>query len=235
MKRESFIFAYIPKVACTNWKCIFRYMIGNTDYLNAVIAHNRQLSGFEFLSDREDREKLLEDEHIKKYCFVRNPYSRILSAYLNKIEPFTSEHQPKEHNPHFYSMYEDIDKFRLENMPNEPIVNFFVFLKWVHTSNHIHALNGHWMPQVDLLHLKTTNYNFMGKFENIRNDAHHLLSLINCGLKFPTQEKVRFPPTKATEKVKQYYSIREIQVVKSLYSRDFELLNYSDSPENNGL
>jgi hypothetical protein len=46
MEKQSFIFVYNPKVACTNWKCILRYINGHKeDYLSARIAHNKELSG----------------------------------------------------------------------------------------------------------------------------------------------------------------------------------------------
>jgi hypothetical protein len=205
-------------------------MLGQKDYLDARKAHDRELSGFEFLSDREDSETLLRDKSIKKYCFVRNPFSRVLSAYLNKIEPFAIKQRLPEHDPHFHDLHAIIDNFRLQNVPGEKRVNFFVFLKWIQESGDTHADNEHWIPQSDLLHLNTINYDFIGKFENIQADASRLLSMMNCELQFPTQEKMKFPPTRATDKLREYYSEREIQIAKAIYGSDFELLDYDDNP-----
>jgi len=206
--------------------------MGNADYLDAKMAHDRQLSGLEFLSDIDTREELLKNKNIRKFCFVRNPYSRVLAAYLDKFEPFVTGKLAREASPYFYRMYEDINEFRLQNMPEEKKVNFFVFLQWIRLSNNIQANNEHWAPQVDLLQLHTTKYNYIGKFENIENDAQHLLNSMAVDLEFPTQDKIQFAPTRASEKVGLYCTDRESQIIKAIYSLDFRLLNYSISPSN---
>ena len=88
VKSRSLVFVYVPKVACTNWKCVMRYLEGYEDYLDSRKAHDRKLGGLTYLSQCEDRDRILADTNIPKFSFVRNPYTRILSAYLNKVRPF---------------------------------------------------------------------------------------------------------------------------------------------------
>jgi hypothetical protein len=82
-ERFAYIFAYVPKVACTNWKCVLRHQIGASDYLNPRLAHDREQSGLTFLSEEPRAHELLADPLLAKYAIVREPFSRALSAYLD--------------------------------------------------------------------------------------------------------------------------------------------------------
>jgi hypothetical protein len=227
MKEQNFIFAYNPKVACTNWKCVLRYINGADNYLNPAIAHNRQESGLDFVSEQESPVNYISDASIPKYTFVRNPFSRVLSAYLNKVEPYTNGTRGEnDDNDYFYKVYRQVDLHRESFLPSESKVNFYCFLHWLSNVDDMHTRNEHWLPQVILLRFSEVKYDFIGKFENLATDAPKLLNLIECDLEFPSQEKVNFAPTRATDKLTQYYSAKERQLVKDLYNMDFKGFDY---------
>lgn len=228
MKDYNFIFAYVPKVACSNWKCIFRYMNNQDDYLNTAIAHNRELSGLEFLSDFDNYKHIISDNKIKKYCFIRDPFSRILSAYLNKIEPYrTAKEKHERQNNFFHKISEEINDWRKANLPEEKDLNLYCFLKWIESSKSYHINNEHWMTQTSLLNPDTIKYDYIGRFENIKKDADAILNFIGCDLPFPSQRKIEFPSTNATKKLSAYFGDRETLLTKEIYKKDFELFNYS--------
>ncbi len=85
-KTGGFIFAYVPKVACTNWKSLLRYMAGQADWLDSKLVHDKAGGGLHYLDLNGGDVDLLSDPGIPKYTMVRDPYSRVLSAYLNKVE-----------------------------------------------------------------------------------------------------------------------------------------------------
>lgn len=227
MEQKNFIFAYNPKVACTNWKCIMRYMNGADDYLNASLAHNREESGLKFVSEQKEPQTLIDNKSLPKYSFVRNPYSRVLSAYLNKIEPYVNQTRSEfDDNTYFYKVYCQIDEHRKIQLESESQVNFYCFLHWLSNIDDIHTRNEHWLPQSNLLRISDVKYDFIGKLEDLVIDAPKLLKLIGCELEFPSQEKVNFAPTRATDKLTQYYSAKERQLVKDLYEMDFKEFDY---------
>lgn len=227
MEKQNFIFAYNPKVACTNWKCILRYLNGSEDYLDPSKAHDREQSGLTFLCDIESLEYLLKNDNVPKYAFVRNPYDRILSAYLNKVEPYTNgQRNSDQDNTYFYTVFLEIDKYRSEKLQGKPCVDFYCFLHWLAHVDDFHTSNEHWKPQADLLNIDKINFDFIGKFENITHDAPALLKKMNCDIDFPSQKDVKFAPTKASEKKAKYYSEEEEKLVNKIFLKDFLAFSY---------
>lgn len=228
MEKQNFIFAYNPKVACTNWKSIMRYLNDSDDYFNSALAHDREKSGLKFLSDFENPEIYLKNSNIPKYAFVRNPYSRVLSAYLNKIEPYvTAKRSKDEDNTYFYKVYNEIDAYRVNNLPQQKAVNFYCFLSWLSNVNDFHTANEHWRPQVELLRVESIDYDYIGKLENINLDAPILLKKMGCDISFPSQKDVKFAPTNAKEKLNKYYTAVEISLVDKIYRDDFFRFSYN--------
>ena len=89
LEPEGFIFSYVAKVACTNWKCLLRQKLGYADWLDPHLAHDRSRSGLPYLNTHADPLSIIESPEIKKYTMVRNPYSRVLSAFLNRLRLIT--------------------------------------------------------------------------------------------------------------------------------------------------
>ncbi|SHH43279.1 chondroitin 4-sulfotransferase 11/chondroitin 4-sulfotransferase 13/dermatan 4-sulfotransferase 1 [Marisediminitalea aggregata] len=222
LEAQKFIFAYVPKVACTNWKCIFRYMNGAEDYLDSGLAHDREKSGLTYLSNEENAHVILNDPNIKKFTFVRDPYSRILSAYRNKVEPFNASKGSMYAHDFWFKVYSQIKN----EAASGDKVTFTNFLDWLLSSEHWFAKNEHWCPQSDIVHPKAVSFDFVGKFENIQNDAAHILSEIGCDLEFPTQQQVKFPGTNATSLVEKYYKTEDYAKANELFAEDFVNFNY---------
>jgi hypothetical protein len=133
---RGFVFAYVPKAACTNWKSLLRYMEGHEDWLDNKLAHDKVNGGLRYLDLKSQDAVLLKRPDISKYTMVREPYSRILSAYINKVEerlPLKTEGPDEDY---FYKVVRDIEKFRKESLDVKtyPEINFEVFLLWLKCS-----------------------------------------------------------------------------------------------------
>jgi chondroitin 4-sulfotransferase 11/chondroitin 4-sulfotransferase 13/dermatan 4-sulfotransferase 1 len=221
------LFVYVPKVACTNWKCVMRYLSGYEDYLDAQLAHDRERGGLTYLSDLETADEIVRDPTINKYTFVRNPYTRVLSAYLNKIRPFEGTASPLGHKDHFKKVYQAVEDHRLESLTAETEPSLYSFLHWLAHSGHVFTENEHWAPQTKILQLPVDRYDFVGRFENIRTDAKRLLKELDCDIDFPSQKDIRFPPTEASRQIQQYFGRREKMLTEAIYSEDFVQLGYT--------
>jgi hypothetical protein len=233
LEERNFIFAYVPKVACTNWKSLMRYMVGCEDWLDNKRAHDKVAGGLRYLDLQGPDVKLVSNPDIKKYSMVRDPYSRILSAYLNKVE----SRLPVSHNTRedeFTDIVRNIDSFRRKELDvgEHPRISFRVFLLWLRDSGSWQTRNEHWAAQTRLLMYPETKFDFIGRFENLEEDSAHMLKEMGCTQRFPSQEEVRFAPTGAQSKVAQYYTPVELKLVKELFTGDFEAFGYQYLEEN---
>lgn len=240
MEKHGFIFAYVPKVACTNWKSLMRYMAGHKDWLDNKLAHDKQKGGLRYLDLNGPDKALLDDPEIKKFAMVRDPYSRILSAYLNKIESRLPLGPFEEGEDHFTAVTRKIESYRQETLgsSNYPSVNLEVFLRWLINEAGILDRAGymradeHWASQTKLLRQPDVHFDVVGRFEAIAEDAPRLLHAMGCDQPFPTQKDVKFAPTKAAEKQNAYFTPVTRELVAQHFADDFSQFGYAHVTEN---
>lgn len=225
---RGFIFAYVPKVACTNWKSLLRYMAGHEDWLDNKLAHDKVNGGLRYLDLTGPDAELLSRPDIRKYTMVRDPYSRVLSAYLNKVEQRMPV-KPEGEGDHFDKIARDIEAFRRGVLGEEryPELTFEVFLLWLRDSGSWFTKDEHWAPQVTLLRQPDVHFDILGRFENLTEDAPRILRAMRCDQGFPSQKDVKFAPTKAQEKMQHHYTEPCLDLAKELYKDDLNRFGYS--------
>lgn len=92
-EEHKLIVCTITKAACTMWRKFMRRLKGfsNWDTSDERITHNYggKSSGLKYLSDysEEQAEKLMRDPSYFKAAIVRNPLTRVLSAWKDKFGP----------------------------------------------------------------------------------------------------------------------------------------------------
>lgn len=227
-KTGGVIFAYVPKVACTNWKSILRYMAGEADWLNNRLAHDRAVAGLHYLDLNSRDADLLSDPNVPKYTMVRDPYSRALSAYLNKVETHLppKPETPGEH--HFDAVVRHIDAYRSKELTGDrfPKIEFEVFLRWLWDGRSHYTKDEHWTPQTILLRQPGLSFDFVGRFENMAEDARKILELMGCDKQFPSQSDVNFLSMGTQSKLDKYYTYAARKLVTQIFDDDFHNFNY---------
>lgn len=141
------------------------------------------------------------DERLVISC-ARNPYTRALSAYLDKVASG------------------DISEYR--ELHGQRPASFDAFLQ-VLTKTDPTAQDSHFCPQVVNLGLPNVRYDAIFYLENIGSLQRALRRMIG-GFELET-----FAPhsRSAQEKVRSFYTPRAIELVQQLYADDFALLGYS--------
>lgn len=232
---RGFVFAYVPKVACTNWKAVLRHLAGHTDYLDPGLAHDKVAGGLRYLDLTGEDRRLLSDPGIRKYGFVRNPYTRILSAYLNKIEQnldrllsASAPALPGRPNSHWLAVAREIDAFRRATLDCQryPEVGFEVFLLWLRDGKSSFRADEHWQTQSILLRWPEVKFDFIGRFENLAADSKALLDLMGATIDFPTQKQVKFLGTGASERAPLYFTDASHRLCDQLFRPDFDNFGY---------
>lgn len=146
------------------------------------------------------------------FAVVRNPYTRVASAYLDKI--VRGKRSAKVHA-------------RLATQANEdiPFADFCRYLQ----SGGVYE-DPHWYPQIDLIPCGYDKLHFIGRVENLGTDLAHILRKIGSE---PARDNRSWNPhqTGANSQLERLYSQECIEIVSSLYQEDFAAFGYSIKPE----
>lgn len=144
------------------------------------------------------------DQMVARYLcftFVRNPFTRVLSAYLDKIVA--------DSNPKFREM---------AGLPDGG--TFSGFLHYLRDSG-LHA-NPHWAPQTSIIPIDPARLHFVGHVETIEADFARLSAMIFGGpMPLRTRQSGR---TSARKLVSDVYTMEDRRLVEELYQQDFEQL-----------
>lgn len=163
-------------------------------------------------------------ESFYSFTFVRNPYGRVLSAYLDKLaEPRAPKAPRKPGRGPGYRAYPGYG----ENSP-EGFARFLAFLD----DGGLHA-DRHWWPQADLLYQPAERFSFIGRLERMVEDMGRVLADNGCdpaaarALDAPHPLEARRRQTRTVEREAAFYTPRGREIVARLHARDFALFGYA--------
>lgn len=222
-ERTRLIYCPIPKAACSNWKYLIRKFEGFDDYRDLTKAHNPLFSGLRYLSDYSpaEVESLLVDPGYFKFAFVRDPYTRLLSCYMDKFQSNDVTFKKTEYRTFLAELY-DWHYARYVNLDTEPPPSFAEFVDEIAKQNPL-SMNDHWMPQTLLCGFGEMPYDFVGRMESLRTDATYVLQRLGRPDEhFPNQAEIGFPPSGATSNSSSdRYTLETMMKVRVIYDVDF--------------
>ncbi|WP_108261597.1 sulfotransferase family 2 domain-containing protein [Mangrovicoccus ximenensis] len=150
---------------------------------------------------------------VRRFSFTRNPFTRVLSGYLDKI--VASDWERPRHLP------------RLGFAPDARI-DFATFLEAL-AARPERARDIHFAGQCRLLMIGDFSYDFLGAFERFDADfAEARRRYYGEDAEAPPASAGRRHATGAGAKLAEHYGPAEIALVRDIYARDFELLGYSE-------
>jgi hypothetical protein len=171
---------------------------------------NVPLPSLAHLDDRTQRE-VLESPDFLRITVVRNPYTRLVSAWRNKV--FLCE-------PQGIEVYLQI-KGGMPGLHEKSLVSFKEFVDYLESKCDLSTCDPHWRRQVDHTFFPALNFSCVARVEKLgeglRPFAQHLglsESLIAAG------KNESLPVATAS------YSEELAEKVYSLYQADFEVLGY---------
>lgn len=215
--KSKYGFFRIPKCANSTIVKNLVYYDPNLDYYDVDDSNEKPVSEqFKKKFDNTSLRTLLMLRFPKDYylfTFVRNPYSRVLSAYLDKIVNRTNE-----------KSYDPVRKF-IRNVSKNNELNFEGFIEYLENKGLYQ--NPHWLPQTSMLPVKKEKLNFIGKVENINNDLPKLIDNIFGANTFKEEKQKNSGRTGAVNLIEKYYTKELAKRVYNLYRKDFEAFNYS--------
>ncbi|XP_070559667.1 carbohydrate sulfotransferase 11-like isoform X2 [Ptychodera flava] len=231
------IYCFIPKVACTNWKKLLVFL--NDDEkrykkVDDVLPHDAHHSAtMRKLSDYSFKEIESRLRSYLKFIFVRDPMERLVSAYVNK---FTKSYNSSREFQRYYGS--QIVQLVRENASAKSLqeghdVTFEEFVRYIvdHRTQERgpQALNEHWRQYYYLCHPCVVNYDFIGHYDSLMDDADQLLKMANL------DKLVSFPkplPGQGQTKylVDDFYknlSSHDAYALWRLYNVDYVMFGYT--------
>lgn len=219
--KHRIVYCYIPKVACTTWKKIMAHLVG----LQSKSVHQQR---FNLLSSHSKAKAHLILQSYYKFLFVREPFERLLSAYKDKFTRKTN----------VWKKYEKKVKrsVRLRVGANATTIadngeitfqEFITYLIDVNSKGS--RVNEHWRHYDSLCHPCNINFDFIGHYGTLEDDAPFVLH--EAGV----DQFVSFPPvhfTSTKDDLERYYSKvprEDIIRLQRIYRRDFEMFGYKAS------
>jgi hypothetical protein len=213
----------VPKAACTQMKELLRTLEGAPplkllagglrETRRDMFVHARENIPLPSLVDLDDKtqREVLESNDFLRMTFVRNPYTRLVSAWKNKVAPC---------EPAYEGLYLQI-KHRLPEVHSKLLITFDEFVEYLANQSDLRTWNTHWRRQVDHLFLEALDFSHVGKIEKMGEGL--LLFQRHLGLAEPllaAGKNVSAPIGLAT------YNESLADRVYFLYQADFEKLGY---------
>jgi len=147
------------------------------------------------------------------FTFVRNPFTRILSCYLDKILKDKKEKRLL------------LDYLGQNEEPIETHLSFYDFLSAIRSQTTAQK-NAHWRPQYYQSYHQNMNYDFVGHFESLAADLRWICNKLYLDLEtyYQRQDPHR---TAAAQSIQEYYGDSEAELVREIYQIDFETFSYN--------
>jgi hypothetical protein len=163
------VFFTVPKVACTTWKQLFRRIQGIPkwdiqDYTTGL-PHNPDVNELKYLwhYSVQDANRIMTSPNWTRAIFVRDPKTRLLSAFLDKAVG----------NPNFIKSKCCPETQDCMGDAARALSGFLTLIQTCHDNN--------WTPQEFSMERKYWPYiNFVGHFERLEDDAKRLLQKIGA-------------------------------------------------------
>ena len=148
-----------------------------------------------------------------KFTFVRNPYDRIYSAFIQ--DKFAADNYPvwKEVKKGIIlDAEEDFNQYFQKYVATSDIVNDWRWINFtpMHAFSHF---KGYYL------------LNWFGRTENLENDLYHLSDRLDLEIGEIENKNVRSPIVRELKYVDKYDK-KTIQLVNKIYRFDFEFFNY---------
>lgn len=209
---HRFVYVCNPKVGCSSiiWS-LRRLEAGNPNMVPDTVGdiHDRSASPLLRLSRVDEFEHLLADSDCFRFTFVRNPFDRLLSCYLQKIVRPT---------------HVRATLLRLLGRPidDESEITFEDFVRTIADQDPI-DMDPHWRVQSVQTLQEHVSYDFIGRFESFDHD------LASVGEKIaPATSEFIYTEKRQATGVKPYHLITPplAKIIHDVFEEDFRRFDY---------
>ncbi|XP_067037516.1 carbohydrate sulfotransferase 11-like [Acropora muricata] len=225
-EKYKFIICYVPKTGASQWKRALINILAN----HSVQSDPDTISLFDydiftFLNKYNPRKRQAMLKTYAAFFFVREPFERLLSAFRDKFETYTTS---------LYSQLgrEIVGKLRKssESKNSNKLPSFDEFTEYLSTLPDNLQWDMHWRPIHQVCYPCAIDYDYVGHFETVKEDADYILQQLKLDkmAEFPS-----FSGSNTSKRLTKYYSQiprKRIEKLIEIYRPDFDMFNY-DFPD----
>ncbi|GJP48615.1 hypothetical protein CLOM_g7906 [Closterium sp. NIES-68] len=223
------IYCFVPKVACTGWKTWFREQQGQSNVSDVFLTHDKARSGLRILAYHFPEHRVIElltRPDFFKFSFVRNPYSRLASVYLNKHVGGGPPYSRQFWNKMFFRKFIPFRRL-VKAKKGEDLFTFgeFAWLLRQMGEQRRGRMESHVQPQNDVCRFNKIRFDFVGRFENLAEDVGKVLQRLNRTVGASGAFKISKDahPTNAGAKLLELYDEQSFKEGSLLYAMDMEI------------
>ena len=222
----NYLYMETPKAACSTMKHLLmdlegrQYVPQHIGYESSAFmaVHARNIHQFKHLFDLDSNARciFLTSPDVVRFCVVRNPYARLVSAWADKI---------RQREPNYARLWKIIGQ-HFGRKSAETCPSFSDFVCWIRDKQDIFRCNHHWRAMTALLLPEIISYTHVLRTEQLTQELQTVLDLIAPGRradylleKFKTNESLPLD-------WKSQYDEKTASLVWELYHKDFECYAY---------
>lgn len=225
-KNNNYVFIETPKAACSTLKRVLidldgyeiAYSQRGIESSTVMCVHDRAINPIKNISkcNSETIENLFKNPGVVRFCVVRNPYARIVSAWADKV---------RQKEPGYSIMWQKIASYFGYSPSVSP--SFANFVKFITDIEKVNNCNIHWRGMTYLLLPDLIKYTHILHTESLSADLAQVFNVISPDLdseiilkKFKTNECLPV-------NWRDYYDEEIANRVAGFYKEDFQQFGYS--------
>jgi hypothetical protein len=208
-------------VACTNLKIAIldingfgkihrHYDYNKCDVHGNVHACAEQECTFK---SKDEAIRTIRDNSYFKFVFVRNPWSRLISTYIDKISRLVQAIDGKP-----LELISEIQQKKGSEIDLRKRVTFRQFLEYIADHDDM-ELDEHWRPQSSFI--GDNVFDFIGKYENLQADLNHINTTVGINLNVSSAKNTcGYTTEQMNDNEKRYYAdfySDELEIVRNKF------------------
>ncbi|XP_072022271.1 carbohydrate sulfotransferase 13-like [Amphiura filiformis] len=245
--RHRLVMCCTAKIAGTSWKRVFNVLTGlmKSTMSKQGFGSNRlarKISRIQYYKPKIASYIL---QNYTTFMFARNPLTRMLSAFNNKLAPNATDKLNKMNWRNYgYNMImryrpwsSALDRLEGESTrdPDKYDLTFHDFIKFLADDDNWQShWNNHWIENHRFCHPCDIQYDVIGKYETLLQDAKYILKLTKVDniVSFPESEGNANTSTHSSDQEKVIAAFKDVPIVDiervlQRYKLDFFLFNYT--------
>ena len=219
---KRYVYVINPKVASTSIRNRLRELNGYPELENPRDIRDYERSGFllpRHLSNRKLVD-IFENPEFFHFCFVRNPFDRLVSGYKFFRDTMADHYGKRRHQRVLQRRCDprrDIARKRQLSFPE--------FVEDI-CLNDQHVIDQHWRPQTSVLKTHLIDYDFIGRIESFAEDLTQVLKRLGADEELLKKTGNVTNASGRKTDLGEWYDEHLADLVRRKYAADFEEFGY---------